>query len=397
MVDGTVFTQENGQAEFIAKLEDLLGMKINVIQPDHDAYYDVVGQTVASGDWPDVMILSSTYYAGYAEQGVLWDMTDAYASSDLKTRQDAYGSTGVIDGVRLDGKLYGMPAARGNGCVTYVKKAWLDNCGLDVPTNYDEYLAMLEAFTTGDPDGNGVNGDTYGVSAAGFIGTEAPYTNYLPEFYQDANPSFYKAEDGTWKDGFTEDSMKSALERMAAAYKEGVIDPTTLTNGTSDCRNKFYDDSFGVFTYWAGTWATNLKTNLEANGKDGELVALPPIAEVGQYLDRVPPVWCITSACENPEGVFKYFIDLEVSIAAGLAFFYVVQLAAKVLSYESFGAGNQNLHYFARFSTPFNSFWIYSRAPILAIVSSKLRRYVLSELNSSMVARFTSPLVKYWS
>lgn len=30
------------------------------------------------------MILSSTYYAGYAEQGVLWDMTDAYASSDLK-------------------------------------------------------------------------------------------------------------------------------------------------------------------------------------------------------------------------------------------------------------------------------------------------------------------------
>lgn len=309
MVDRTVFTQENGQAEFIAKLEDLLGMKINVIQPDHDAYYDVVGQTVASGDWPDVMILSSTYYAGYAEQGVLWDMTDAYASSDLKTRQDAYGSTGVIDGVRLDGKLYGMPAARGNGCVTYVKKAWLDNCGLDVPTNYDEYLAMLEAFTTGDPDGNGVNGDTYGVSAAGFIGTEAPYTNYLPEFYQDANPSFYKAEDGTWKDGFTEDSMKSALERMAAAYKEGVIDPTTLTNGTSDCRNKFYDDSFGVFTYWAGTWATNLKTNLEANGKDGELVALPPIAEVGQYLDRVPPVWCITSACENPEGVFKYFIE----------------------------------------------------------------------------------------
>ncbi len=55
-----------------------------MIQPDHDAYYDVVGQTVASGDWPDVMILSSTYYAGYAEQGVLWDMTDAYASSDLK-------------------------------------------------------------------------------------------------------------------------------------------------------------------------------------------------------------------------------------------------------------------------------------------------------------------------
>ncbi len=309
MVDGTVFTQPNGQAEFIAKLEELSGIKINVTQPDHDAYYDVVGQTVASGDWPDVLILSATYYAGYAAEGVLWDMTDAYEGSDLKARQDAYGSTSVVDGVRIDGRLYGMPATRGNGCVTYVKQAWLDACGLQAPTNYDEYLAMLEAFTTGDPDGNGTEGDTYGVSAAGFVGTEAPFINYLPEFYQDANPSFYLADDGTWKDGFTEDSMKAALTRLSEAYKAGVIDPTTLTNGTADCRNKFYDDSFGVFTYWAGTWATNLKTNLEKNGKSGELVALPPLAEVGQYLDRIPPVWCITSACENPEGVYKYFIE----------------------------------------------------------------------------------------
>lgn len=309
MVDGTVFTQENGQDEFIAKLEELSGIKIHVIQPDHDAYYDVVGQTIASGDWPDVMILSSTYYAGYAAEGVLWDMTETYENSELKARQDAYGSTGVVDGVRIDGALYGMPATRGNGCVTYVKKAWLDNCGLTAPTNYEEYVAMLDAFTKGDPDGNGVDGDTYGVSASGFIGAEAPFTNYLPEFYQDANPSFYQAEDGTWKDGFTEDAMKAALQRMADAYAAGYIDPTTLTNATSDCRNKFYDDSFGVFTYWAGTWATNLKTNLEANGLSGELVALEPIAEVGSYLDRIPPVWCITSACENPEGVFKYFIE----------------------------------------------------------------------------------------
>ena len=53
--------------------------------------------------------------------------------------------------------------------------------------------------------------------------------------------------------------MKSALERMAAAYKEGVIDPTTLTNGTSDCRNKFYDDSFGVFTLLGRYMGNQLK------------------------------------------------------------------------------------------------------------------------------------------
>lgn len=133
---------------------------------------------------------------------------------------------------------------------------------------------MLEAFTTGDPDGNGVDGDTYGVSSAGLIGTEAPYTNYLPEFYQDAYPSFYKNDEGVWVDGFTEDSMKAALERLKSAYEAGYIDKESLTNATSDCRTKFYEDKFGVFTYWAGTWATNLKTNLEANGLDSELVAI---------------------------------------------------------------------------------------------------------------------------
>lgn len=307
MVDGTVFTQANGQAEFEARWEELNpGIDLVIIQPDHSQYYDVLGQTIAGGDWPDVVLLGSTYYASYAAEGVLWDMTEAYDNSELKER---ITDQSVIDGLKIDGSLYGISPARGNGCITYVKKAWLDNCGLEVPTTYDEYLAMLEAFTTGDPDGNGVDGDTYGVSSAGLIGTEAPYTNYLPEFYQDAYPSFYKNDEGVWVDGFTEDSMKAALERLKSAYEAGYIDKESLTNATSDCRTKFYEDKFGVFTYWAGTWATNLKINLEANGLDSELVAIPPIEELGAYTERVAPAWCITEACSNPEGVYKYFIE----------------------------------------------------------------------------------------
>ena len=307
MVDGTVFTQENGQAEFEARWEELNpGIDLVIIQPDHSQYYDVLGQTIAGGEWPDVVLLGSTYYASYAAEGVLWDMTEAYDNSELKER---ITDQSVIDGLKIDGSMYGISPSRGNGCITYVKKAWLDNCGLEVPTTYDEYLAMLEAFTTGDPDGNGVDGDTYGVSSAGLIGTEAPYTNYLPEFYQDAYPSFYKNDDGVWVDGFTEDSMKDALERLKSAYEAGYIDKESLTNATSDCRTKFYEDKFGVFTYWAGTWATNLKINLEANGLDSELVAIPPIEELGAYTERVAPAWCITEACSNPEGVYKYFIE----------------------------------------------------------------------------------------
>lgn len=302
-------TQANGQEEWIARWEELTGIELEIIQPDHSSYYDVLGQTLASGpeNWPDIIYVGNSYYSGYAAEGVLWDMTDAWNNSELKKNPNTDAS--AVEGNMIDGHLYGLPLASGGGCMTYIRKQWLDNCGLDVPTNYEEYLEMLDAFTNGDPDGDGINGNTVAVSAAGFVNGNAPYVNYLPEFYQDAYPSFYQGEDGTWKDGFTEDSMKAAIERLQDAYNKGYIDKETLTNGTSNCRTKFYEGKFGVFTYWAGGWAETLSNGISANGLDGELVFMPPIEEVGQYWERNAPVYAITSSCKNPEGVFKYFLE----------------------------------------------------------------------------------------
>lgn len=310
MVDGTFqATKADGQEEWVQRWEELTGIDLEVIQPDHDAYYDVVGQTFASGpeNWPDVIILGSSYYSGYAAEGALWDMTEAWENSSMMKDPDVRKD--VVESNLLDGKLYGLSLSSGGGCVTYIRQQWLDNCGLSVPTNYEEYCAVLDAFSHGDPDGDGIDGNTVGVSAAGFIGNEAPYTNYLPEFYQDAFPSFYQDENGVWKDGFTEDAMKEAIQRMQEAYNNGWIDKETLTNATSNCRTKFGEGQFGVFTYWAGGWGDSLHNALEVNGLDGELVAVPPIAEVGQYWERNAPVYAITSSCDNPEGVFKYFLE----------------------------------------------------------------------------------------
>ena len=103
--------------------------------------------------------------------------------------------------------------------------------------------------------------------------------------------------------------MIAALERLQKGYQDRVIDPESLTQGTKDARNKYYADDFGVFTYWAGTWNRNIVSNLEAQGLDTELVILPPIEGMNNYIERQAAVWAITTACENPEGVFKYFLE----------------------------------------------------------------------------------------
>ena len=75
----------------------------------------------------------------------------------------------------------------------------------------------------------------YVISAPDFISTEAPYTNYLPEFYQQANYTFYKDSSGKYVDGFSEKAMQDALQRIQNAVKDGVIDKATLGQKHNEC------------------------------------------------------------------------------------------------------------------------------------------------------------------
>ncbi len=298
VVNGTVTTTlDNGQAEFKEQWEEAVGIPLTIQQMDHSGYTDAVGRLFASQDYPDAMIMSASMFKQYSPTGILWDMADAYDNADFQSRM-------ILPEINKnlkdsEGRLYGFAPAYGNGCVTYVKQAWLDSVGMDINDikTYDDYYAMLKAFHDGDPDGNGVNGDTYGVVAPGFIGTDAPYINYLPEFWQDAYPSILQGEDGVWYDGFQTEETKAALLRLRQGYVDGCIDPESLTAQTKTAREKWFSNnqtgSSGVFVYWAGSWYETLTDNFIKNDVDPNIVQLPPIAEVGAYINKEAPVWVI--------------------------------------------------------------------------------------------------------
>lgn len=313
--DGTVVKEDDNAQAFYDELEALLGIDLEFERPDHSGYKDYIGTLfgAGTGSLPDVVLLSADAYATYASLGYLWDMTDAWENSEVKNsgRVSQMGLD-LFEGSKVvgpDGEyhLYGFSAVQGNGCVTYIKQSWLDAAGVEkLPTTYAEYYDMLTKMKE-------AKNAEYVVSAAGLVGGEAPYINYLPEFYQDAYPEFYE-KDGVWVDGFAEDAMKNALQRLQDAYTAGIIDPEIVNRSTSNCRDLFYEDKFGVFTYWAGKWCNTLTQNIVKKalyeGADKEvLVSLPPIAEVGTYLNRIAPQWCITVDCENPEGVFEYYLQ----------------------------------------------------------------------------------------
>ena len=289
---------------FNAKYTELTGIAIEMIKPDHQKFYEQVNLAFTSGSAPDVLEVGSTYYPSYASNGALWDMTEAWNNSELKA--SGIATEKYVDALKIDGVLYGFPMAKGNGTITYVRKDWLDNLGLKAPTNYEEFVEMLRAFTYDDPDKNGAN-DTYGLTAAGLINTETPYAIYLREFYQNANPDFIE-KDGKYIDGMSEPAMLEALSRMKAAYKEGLIDKEIITNKTSTARDKFYAGQVGTFNYWAGNWNVTLENNLQASIAEGTIIPLEPIKET-RYIERPPTAMSITSSAKNPEGIFKYLIE----------------------------------------------------------------------------------------
>ncbi|HIW80157.1 MAG TPA: ABC transporter substrate-binding protein [Candidatus Acetatifactor stercoripullorum] len=324
VVNGTLTaTVDAGQAEFEAQWEEAVGeaighpIDLQIQQLDHSGYVDAVGRLFAGGDYPDVIIMSADMFKQYAPTGLLWDMAEAYENADFQSHLIL---PAINENLKdAEGHLYGFAPTYGNGCVTYVKKAWLDAVGIDASTikTYDDYYNMLLAFHNGDPDGNGVTGDTYGVVAAGFMGNEAPWVNYLPEFWQDAYPALLQDESGVWYDGFQTEETKAALLRLRQAYVDGAIDPETLTASTKIAREKWFSNdqtgSSGVFTYWAGSWYQTLTDNLIKNEVDSELVQLAPIEEVGAYLNREAPVWCIIDDGDGDDSreqaIFDAFIE----------------------------------------------------------------------------------------
>ena len=325
MVDGTVVKETNGAAEFYEYYKKLTGLDIEWIRPEHSSYTDSVKNTFASGDLPDVVLLSSDYLANFAANGYLWDMTDAWEQSATKNSgrltemANSVMAANEVAGPDGTKALYGFSPTRGNGCCTYIKVSSLEAAGYkaDEVANktmtYDEYYKLLKDIQAASDNKNFVI-STSGFVAGGNSGKpEAPYTNYLPEFYQDAQFTFY-LKDGEYVDGFAEDSMKKAMDRLKTAISDGILDKASQNQSTSDARKKWQSadksTTSSVFTYWAGTWAQTLTNNLP--DKSDSLIAIKPIKELGKYTERLAPAWAITyKAYENgkAEGIFKYFID----------------------------------------------------------------------------------------
>lgn len=321
MCDGTVLSEDNGAAEFYNQLNEKLDCDITWIRPDHNDYYNYVEQAFTSGDMPDVVLLSKDYLDYYAYNGYLWNMSEAWNNSKTLNSDklsdyaikyiEANGSAYFSDGKK---GMYGFTPQRGQGTVTYIKASELRKAGYDPEViknanlTFDEYYDILKKIKKN-------TSEDYILSPPGFymnVGTSSYRTRFLPEFYQNAEWSFYRNADGEFVDGFTEQAMIDAINRIKTAVNDKIIEKSAQNHTTSTSRLMFRRNDGGdskVFSYYCGVWGNTLRVTNDSTGADSELIAIKPVNN-GKYIDSLRITWAIVDKKDGrQQQIFDRFID----------------------------------------------------------------------------------------
>ncbi|MDQ0113455.1 extracellular solute-binding protein [Paenibacillus harenae] len=146
------------------EIEKLTNTKLTYQFFPADTYEEKLNTSFATGSLPQVTYLKNQatfiQMKGAIRDGQFWEI-GPYLSEfpNLGKLKEE-----ILNNTKVDGKLYslyiGRPLAR-QGLI--YRKDWADKLGIAAPANTEELYAMLEKFTTGDPDGNSQQ-DTIGLA-----------------------------------------------------------------------------------------------------------------------------------------------------------------------------------------------------------------------------------------
>lgn len=214
------------EVPFFQEWQQRTGVNLQFIQPPANQAKEAINVLLTSGELPDMIEYEWINYPGGPEKAIndgyilrLNDIIDQYAPH---LKQYLNDHPDIDMQIRTaNGSYYAFPFIQGDDKLrTYqgpiIRKDWLDELGLEVPTTIDEWHTVLKAFK--EQKGAeapltflGVPNPLFGVEGGGFIGAYGTKKG----FYQ---------EGGNIKFGAQEPEYKQFLSLFRDWYAEGLID-----------------------------------------------------------------------------------------------------------------------------------------------------------------------------
>ena len=325
-----VFTSGNANVEdfatnaFTKWYEDKTGVKVDftVAAGTGDDVTQALNLLLASGDYPDVIlipygIVTTSQLAFYGQQGIFLPLNDLIdkAGSETKRIFDIYPQAKTVS-TAPDGNIYALPSI--NECYhcslaakMWIYKPWLDKLGLKMPTTTEEFKAVLEAFKTQDPNGNG-KADEVPLAASPLV-WNGNLDIFMGSAFITTPKSRMVLNDGTIDVTYTKPEFREALRYIHSLYKEGLIAPASLTQDQDGLSRMLNTTEVTVGAVPQG-WMQELADTV--GDKDARLfnyIAVPPLEgpeghrEMSYAGYQATPGHCIiTSAAKDPELALRW-------------------------------------------------------------------------------------------
>lgn len=236
-------------------------------------YKEKLATRMASGDIPDIIGFESqmdrSNYVEWAEQGAFLPLNEYI--DDYPTFKKV--SQEVWNAVTVDGKIYAIPKYFPEHYLNtpVIRKDWLDQLGLEMPTNYEELKEVALAFTEEDPDGNGKD-DTYGLVMA-----EHLWPHYNFGAYWDPNAWYHQNERDQVIPGVITEQQKDTIGMMRELYQEGAINRDfVLINPNEANAREFYAGKAGIIVRGPVEMREGNMEALQKIHPEAELAPIPP-------------------------------------------------------------------------------------------------------------------------
>ncbi|MCD9020661.1 extracellular solute-binding protein [Cohnella silvisoli] len=305
------------------RYEEKLGIKIKynwTLQGPIDQYYQKLNVAIASNDLADIMTVNSSQLKQLVEAGQLADLTetyDKYASDFMKKVFADDGGT-AISSATFGDKLLALPRIGSDideVPLLWVRTDWLKKLNLPEPKTMADVLAISEAFTTKDPDGNN-KADTFGLGLTkdlngGFAGFEG-FLNGYHAYYN----TWLKDASGQLVNSNIQPEMKAALADLQKIYSGKQIDKEFGTKDGGKVAEAVTSGKLGMYygAMWTPVWPIQDGRNLDPN-MEWKPFALPSIdgqPAKGQVPFTVSQYYVVKKDAKNPEAAIKllnYWFD----------------------------------------------------------------------------------------
>lgn len=328
--------QDIGTNYYTRWLEEQSGLDIEFVfisEANTEEYlrllFSSAGSELDAVFFSPTLTLSHDVLQQYGEQGYILPLNPYLDAGGTRLQElfagfDDYDLRAAISA--SDGSLYYMPSLNTarlsqNRQVLWMNAGWIKALGLALPQSTEDFRRVLQAFRTGDPNGDGRADDIPIAASAAYDATEI--CNFLINAFTcyDPQTSGLAVEGGRVVFAPATNEYRQAMVYLNSLYKDDLLSAFDSSFSEPQFRQMVNDprDMVGCFT------AGSITDVIYRSSTDvlSNYVHVPPLKGPGGARHALPatalpmPGGAITATCQNPRAVFR-LMDLMLSEEASL-------------------------------------------------------------------------------